>query len=471
MNQRLISISLLIAFFPILASGNTIAYRPSQPPIDWNHYQDEAVSLLQDYIRIDTANPPGNELAAAEFFHRLFDAADIPNRIYVFAPGRADFYAVLQGDGALRPLILLNHMDVVGADGGSWTVPPFSGEIVKGNLYGRGAIDMKDEGLLQAMVLLIAARQHLRFKRDLVFLATADEEVDDQGSVWLLAHHPELVANAKYLITEGGSNLKYADHETIYGIGVAEKAPLWIRLTAHGRGGHGSIPLTNSAPNQLIRALNRIVDWEPPVRLIPAVEKYFRNIAQLEQEPLASEFRRIQKSIRNPDFVEQLTENERFNYQIRDTISLTMLRAGEQPNVIPGKATAQLDARLLPGETPQQFIDELRSVIDNDQIDVQPIGPFRTPNSSSTHTQLYRIIKQVVHQNDPHALVTPVLNSGYTESQMYRLRGIICYGFSPVVVTPEVEATEHAANEHVPVDQIRSGVRMLFEIVTKAANQ
>jgi acetylornithine deacetylase/succinyl-diaminopimelate desuccinylase-like protein len=471
MNYRLILISFCIAIFPVAASGNSIDHQPTQPQIHWKDYQDEAVSLLQDYIRIDTANPPGNELAAADFFHRLFAAAGIPNRIYVFAPGRADFYAVLKGDGTRRPLILLNHMDVVRADEGGWKAPPFSGAIVNGNLYGRGAIDMKDEGLLQAMVLLIAARQHLHFRRDLVFLATADEEVDDQGSAWLLDHHPELIAGAEYLITEGGSNLRYAGHGTIYGVGVAEKAPLWIRLTARGRGGHGSIPLMNSAPNQLVRALNRVVNWEPPVRLIPAVEEYFHNIARLEQEPLASEFRRIQKSIRNPDFVQQLTANERFNYQIRDTISLTMLHAGEQVNVIPGKATAQLDARLLPGETPQQFIDELRSVIGNDQINVQPIGPFRIPNSSSTHTRLYRIIKQVIRQNDPHALVTPVLNSGYTESQMYRLHGIICYGFSPVVVTPEVEATEHAANEHVPVNQIRSGVKMLFEVVTRAANE
>lgn len=439
--------------------------------ISWKRYQDEAVGLLQAYIRINTSNPPGNEFAAASFFHHLFDKEDIPNKVYVFAPGRADVYAILKGDGSLRPLVLLNHTDVVRADPTAWKVPPFSAEILKGYLYGRGAIDMKDEGLLQAMVLVIAAREHAPLKRDLIFLATGDEEVGDRGSAWLIEHHPELVRGAQYLLTEGGSNLIYKGRGTIYGVGVAEKAPLWIRLTAHGRGGHASIPIAESAPDQLVHALNRVINWEPPIRLIPAVEEYFHNIANLENEPLASKFRDIQNSIKSADFVEQLSEDENFDYQIRDTVSLTMLRAGEQTNVIPNTAWAQLDARLLPGESPQTFLDELQDVIADDDISVQSVSPFRAPNSSPTDTGLYRVIEQAVHHDNPGALVTPVLNSGYTESQMYRPLGIICYGFSPIVVTPEIGATEHAPNERVPVKQIRRGLKLLYQVVIQAANK
>jgi acetylornithine deacetylase/succinyl-diaminopimelate desuccinylase-like protein len=201
------------------------------PEARWESYQSEAIRLLEGYLRIDTSNPPGNELKAAEFFSRIFDDAGIPSTVYPYVPGRANICAILKGDGSERPLVFLNHMDVVHANSANWRVPPFSGEIVDGEIYGRGALDMKDEGLLQAMVMVIAAREHLSLKRDLVFLATSDEEVGDTGSAWILEHHPELVRDAEYLITEGGSNLIHAGDGTVYGIGVAEKAPFWLRLS------------------------------------------------------------------------------------------------------------------------------------------------------------------------------------------------------------------------------------------------
>jgi acetylornithine deacetylase/succinyl-diaminopimelate desuccinylase-like protein len=439
--------------------------------LDWNAYQDETVKLLQEYLRIDTSNPPGNELKAAEFFHGLFDKAGIENTVYEYSPGRADIYAILKGDGTLRPLILLNHMDVVRADPASWKVPPFSGEIVDGELYGRGAEDMKDEGLLQAMVMLIAAREHLPLKRDLIFLATADEEVNDTGSAWFLAHHPELVKSAEYLITEGGSNLIYPGRGTMYGIGVAEKAPYWIRLTATGPGGHGSIPLADSAPNRLARAMYRVVNWKTPIRLLPSVEEFFHQIASTEREPRASQFRHIRQSLKNPAFVKMITADENYNFMLRDTVSLTVMKGSQQTNVIPDTAYCQLDIRLLPGEDPKLFREQLRKVVADPKIQIEPISSFRQPNSSSTDTMLYHLFEKVVHEYSPQALITPALGSGYTESQMYRPLGISAYGFVPVEVSPEVEDTQHAANERVPVEQLRRGVKMFYELVARAANQ
>ena len=432
-------------------------------------YEDEAVKLLQEYLRIDTSNPPGNERAAADFFHRLLVEQGIVDTLYDYAPGRANLYAILKGDGSLRPIILLNHMDVVRAEAKNWRVPPFSGELVDGRIYARGALDMKDEGLLQVMVMLIAAREHLGLKRDLIFLATSDEEVGGTGSAWMIAHHPELVNQAEYLITEGGSNLVYPGRGTVYGIDVAEKAPFWIRLTAKGRGGHGSIPLRDSAPNRLVEAMHRVTTWNPPIRLIPSVEQYFHRMASLEREPMASRFRNIRKSLEDPAFAQQLSANEDFNYQLRDTVALTVLEGSSQTNVIPDTAHCELDVRLLPGEDPQGFLARLGNVVADDQIQIEPLNAFRSPNSSPTDTGLYRIIEQVVHEYNPGALITPVLNSGYTESQMYRPLGIHAYGFAPIEVTPEEESTEHAANERVPVEQIRRGTRMLYEIVARAA--
>ncbi len=439
--------------------------------IDWTTYQDEAVEHMREYLRIDTSNPPGNERAAAEFFERLFDDRGIPNTVFPLAPGRANIYAVLRGDGTLRPLILLNHMDVVRAESKYWKVPPFSGEILNGEIYGRGALDMKDGGLLQAMVLLVAAREHLPHKRDLIFLATADEEVDDIGSAWILENHPELVRPAELLLTEGGSNLVYPERGAVYGIGLAEKAPLWIRMTATGRGGHGSVPIAESATNRLAAAMKRVVDWQTPIRLLPAVEQYFHQIASIEKEPRASSFRNIRQAIRNPSVLKLLTEDENFNYLLRDTISLTVLKGAPQTNVIPDSAYCELDVRLLPGEDPEAFLSQLRTAVADDRIQLEPVNRFRAPNSSPTDTGLYRIIEQMIHRYNPQALVTPVLNSGYTECQMYRPLGLTCYGFVPIEITPELEATEHAANERVPVEQIRRGVKMLYEVVAQAVNQ
>ncbi len=439
--------------------------------INWPAYQDEAVRLLQDYIRIDTSNPPGNELRAAEFFKKLFDDAGIPNTTYEYLPGRADFYAVLKGDGSLRPIVLLSHMDVVRAQPENWKEPPFSGAIVDGEIYGRGAEDMKDQGLLNAMMLLIASREHPPLRRDLIFLATADEEVSDTGSQWLIDHHPELIRGAEYLITEGGSNLITPDRGLVYGIDVAEKAPFWLRLTATGPGGHGSIPISDSAPNRLVRALNRVVNWETPVHLLPSVEEYFHQIAAREPQPLAAEYRDIRRSIKDPSVLRVISADPNLNYRIRDTVSLTGLQGSPQTNVIPDTATANLDVRLLPGDEPREFMRELEAVVDDDHIRVDPITTFRPPNASPTDTALYRVIEQVVHEYSPQALITPELDSGYTENQMYRPLGIVCYGFLPVELTPEVEATEHAANERIPVEQVQRGLKMLYEVIARTADQ
>ncbi len=439
--------------------------------IPWEQYQEKAVRLLQEYLRIDTSNPPGNEQAAAEFFERLFDDAGIPTTVYPYALGRANIYAVLKGDGSLRPLILLSHTDVVQAESRNWRAPAFSGEIIEGEIYGRGALDMKDEGLIHAMMMLIAAKERLPLKRDLIFLATADEEVGDTGSAWMIENHPELLRGAEYLITEGGANLVYPEKGTVYGVGVAEKVPFWIRMIATGRGGHGSTPIADSAPVRLVRALGRVVDWSPPIRLLPSVELYFHEVARLQPEPQAAQFLNIRQALHDPALVRTLSADETFNYMLRDTISLTVLAGSPQTNVIPDKAYAEFDIRLLPGRDPEEFLRELKEVVADDSIELQPISRFRTPNASPADTSLYRIIRETVLKHNPTAIVAPTLNSGYTESQMYRPLGIHCYGFAPIEITPELDATQHAANERVPVEQVRRGVRLLYESVARAANE
>jgi acetylornithine deacetylase/succinyl-diaminopimelate desuccinylase-like protein len=292
---KLSVLALSVSFFSGVARA--------QNGIDWPRYQDMAVELMQQYLRVNTSNPPGNEIEAARFFKKIFDEHGIENEIFEYKPGRANIIARIRGNGSKRPIILLSHTDVVTAEPASWEVDPFAATIKNGFIYGRGALDMKGEGLLHLMTMILLKREGPSLSRDVIFLGTADEEVNDEGSLWMIANKADLFKNAEYLLTEGGDNLLEGDAVKIVGVDVAEKAPFWLRVTATGLPGHGSRPVRDSATNRLIRAMGRILDWETPVRLSPAVEQFFKDVAPLQSEPLRSQFANIRESLKNPSFV------------------------------------------------------------------------------------------------------------------------------------------------------------------------
>ena len=231
-------------------------------------YSDLAVTWMQEYLRIDTTNPPGNEMRAVAFYKKILDQEGIENRVFEYTPGRGDLWARLPHNtvGATgevkRPIVLLNHMDVVTSDASHWKVPPFSGEIKDGYLWGRGAQDMKDEGLAQLVVMVMLKREKVALDRDVIFLAVADEEADGTGTDWFIAHQRDLLENAEFLINEGGENLLESGKVKFVGVDVGEKTPYWLHVVAHGRPGHGSRPNPDSAPNRLVRALDRIIAYQ-----------------------------------------------------------------------------------------------------------------------------------------------------------------------------------------------------------------
>jgi acetylornithine deacetylase/succinyl-diaminopimelate desuccinylase-like protein len=435
--------------------------------INWSSYQDMAVELMQQYLRVNTSNPPGNELEAAKFFKALFDKNGIQNEIFEYKPGRANIIARIKGDGTKRPLILLNHMDVVTADPSAWRVDPFSAQIIDGAIYGRGALDMKGQGLLQAVTMILLAREKPKLSRDIIFLATADEEVHDEGSIWMIGNKADLFKDAEFLLTEGGDNLRDEKGVKIVGVDVAEKAPYWLQLTAKGLPGHGSRPITDSAPNRLVRAMSRIVSYEPPVMLLPAVEKYFNDIAPLQEEPLRSKFLNIRESLKDPAFLKELTSQRQYAFLLRTTISLTMLSGSKQTNVIPNEASCNLDVRLLPGQKPEEFVEELKKVIDDPSIEIKNINTFKPPNSSPIDTELFRTIVSVTKRHHPQALITTTMLSGYTESQLYRQLGITSYGWAPIYSTNEEDEGVHGNNERITVKNVREGTREFYEVVTE----
>jgi acetylornithine deacetylase/succinyl-diaminopimelate desuccinylase-like protein len=449
----------------------------SRIPADHLHqYSDLAVTWMQEYLRIDTTNPPGNEMHAVSFYKKILDQEGIENRAFEYAPGRGDLWARLPHTATDRetkkPIILLNHMDVVTSDAAHWKVPPFSGEINDGWIWGRGAQDMKDEGLAQLVVMVMLKREKVALDRDVIFLAVADEEAAGTGTDWFIAHQRDLLENAEFLINEGGENLLDNGKVKYVGVDVGEKTTFWLHVVAHGRPGHASRPIPDSAPNRLVHALNRILAYRTPLRVLPVVDEFLREMAPFEPPEQAREYRNIRKAIEDKKFQQDVEKDESLNFLLRDTISLTMMGGSEQTNVIPPEAWANLDVRILPGGNPRALLDQIRLAVDDPNVTVEPLDPdFRVANYSPTNTALYEAIRRVAGEYFPGTPVVPHITSGYTENQRYRPLGINAYGFNPYTATDEEGNTEHGNDERIRVEEVRRGPRILFDVVAAVAGK
>jgi acetylornithine deacetylase/succinyl-diaminopimelate desuccinylase-like protein len=465
------------------------------PAEHMREYSDLAVKWMQEYLRVDTTNPPGNEMRAVKFYKKIFDQEGIENREFEYTPGRGDLWAripanvsdksaTLTAQNAVRmghppsstdserPIILLNHTDVVTSDAAHWKVPPFSGEIRDGYIWGRGAQDMKDEGLAQLMVMVMLKREKIALSRDVIFLAVADEEANGTGTDWFIKNERELLGDAEYLINEGGENLLEDGQVKYVSVDVGEKTSYWMRVVAHGQAGHGSRPLADSAPNRLVRALNRILAYRTPLRVLPVVDEFLREMAPYEPPERAGYYRNIKRAIEDRRFQEEVEHDDSLNFLLRDTITLTMLGGSEQTNVIPAEAWANLDVRILPGGDPKVLMEALRRVVNDPNVTIEPIETeFRVANYSTTDNALYSAIKDVVGKYFPGTPVVPHITSGYTENQRYRPLGMIAYGFDPYAATDEEGNTEHGNDERIRVDEVRRGPRILFDVVAEVAGR
>ena len=461
----------------LAAPGRAGAQHPPKPSDSISadrlkQYSDMMVDWMQGYLRIDTTNPPGNEMRAAQFFKRILDQEGIENQVFEYQPGRADLWARVPHTTATakRPIVLLNHMDVVTSDPSHWKVLPFSGAILDGSMYGRGAQDMKDEGMAQLVVMVMLKREKVPLDRDVIFLAVSDEEAGGTGTDWFIANKRDLLENAEFLINEGGENLLDNGKVKYVGVDVGEKTPFWLHVVAHGQPGHGSRPIADSAPNRLVGALGRIVAYEPPFKVLPVVEEFLHDMAPYEPPARQKAFLNIQQALQDKKFQQEVTQDESLNYLMRDTISLTMLGGSEQTNVIPPDAWANLDVRLLPGEDPKQFLESIRGVVNDPNVTVEPENSeFRVANYSPTDTALYQTIRQISADYFPGTPVVPRLTSGYTENQRYRPLGINCYGFTPFTATDEEGSTEHGDDERIRIDELRRGPRILYDVVASVA--
>lgn len=427
----------------------------------------ECVKLLSEYLKIDTSNPPGNEENAARFFAEIFDREGIEYKTYEPLPGRTSIRACLHGSGQKGPVILLNHMDVVVANADEWSFDPFGGEVRDGFIQGRGALDMKGQGIMELMAFLKMKREGKMPIRDLVFLAVADEETGGSVGVGkLLEMHPEDF-KADLVLNEGGFGVTgLLPNGPAMMVSTAEKGLCWLRLTRSGPPGHGSSPHGENALERMNLALSKLLADPAPVEIKPVVAEYFRQLGQ--GWGFLAPFLEDGKA---ETLVEILTASgliamPQIGAMVRNTVSLNLMHAGEKTNVIPSRVTAELDARLLPGQDPEEFIESIRKKLDDDSIEIEGIA-VGTATESTTDSESYEVITQVLKEHFPDAVIAPSLLFGTSDSGHFRKSGVPSYGVCPILVQMDDIKMVHGIDEKISVDNLVMGSRVYCDLVER----
>ena len=454
------------------AKAAKVAARPAaQParPVDWNALRDETVRVLADYLKINTTNPPGNELAGAKYLQALLAKEGIEAQILDTAElgaGRANIYARIKGNGSKKAIALVHHIDVVPADTRYWSVDPFSGEVKDGYVWGRGALDMRGEGIVQLMAMLALKRSGVPLTRDIVFIGNADEELGSTGAIVFVKRHPELLKDVEFLMTEGGDNPVRDGKLAYYGVGVAEKRTFWQRLTVKGTPSHGSRPTKQNPVPRLVAALDKIAKYETPIHVTPGVDKYFRDISRNYQGEQRGWLSNVAQAVNDPRARDWILSDVYWNAILRNTISLTALQGSNKTNVIPAEATADLDIRLLPDQDPQQVLTTLQGIVGDTAVHWQGLLAPKTPLENPIDTDLFRAIERAARERDPGALVTTPMLTGATDRPTYRALGIVTYGFDPFrVETTESQRGVHGNDERVSVENVGFGVKYLYDVL------
>ena len=458
-------VAITTALFFVFASFTTAVPRAAAEP---SPFATEAPERLAAYLRVDTVNPPGNESRGVAYLKGLLDQAGIPSSSAESAPGRGNLWARLEG-GDEPALILLHHIDVVPADARYWKTDPLGGVIEDGYIIGRGALDMKGAGIMQLQAFLALHAAGVPLRRDVVLVATADEEAGGAyGAGWLLEHHPEVFEGAGYLLNEGGNGMLLGE-QLIFSVEVTQKVPLWLRLTARGNPGHGSAPQSVSAVTRLLKAGHRIAETSFPPRVVPAVATMFEGLAPFQPEELRGRYANLTTAIGDDGFLRALQlSNPGAHALLRNTCSLTRLSGSEKINVVPTEATLELDCRLLPDQDPEAFIDDLAVVISDPAVEIETLMSF-TPASTAADTVLYRDIERGVAERHPGALVVASVSPGFTDSHFFRDRGIASYGFSPVVIPAADRGGVHGNNERIRAETLVQGTEFMIDLVQRFA--
>ena len=470
-------LAVLAAFSLSGSVGAQSAYMLATPaPAGYDRTAGQRVTRehLERLIRLDTQNPPGNELITARYFDSVFkQIPGVETHVLIAAPNRANFVARLRaGAASKRPVLIMGHMDVVGADTAKWETNPFVPTVKGGYLYGRGAID--DKGMLAAAVAALqqlAARRD-RLTRDVIFLATAAEEGGDNVGIDVVADtHFNLIKDAEFALNEGGRIRVEDGFIRTVNIQTTEKVPYNVVATATGPSGHGSVPLPDNALAALARAVARVHEWKAPVKLNETTRLYFARLATIEQDTMV---RRAMEQVSAPQAsaaqidtaAAVLSRNALFNAVLRTGQSLTLVSGGIRSNVIPSEGRATFNVRVLPNDDVRETVREMQRAAAESQVTFRLTGdPQVAPPPSPVTSALFRSMEAAAKAMEPRTTVIPFMSTGATDGAVLRAKGIPTYGILPMPLPMEDELRMHGDNERVPIQALGWAAEYLYRVL------
>jgi len=457
----------------------------------------EAVDLLRELLRFDTINPPqpdsgkpnANETALLRHVRSVLADDGIPSEIYESAPGRGNLVARLSGSGAKRPVLLMAHVDVVNVDRSQWDVDPMSGELKDGFIWGRGALDDKDDAAVFIQLLRVLKRSGRTLSRDLILMLNADEESSGRyGARWMAEQHWDKI-ECEFVVSEGGSALLGDGGIAQYGFETAEKVYNDFRLFIPGESGHSSVPVQRNAVYEAARLLAKIETYQTPIRLIETTRASLEGLAAAPRGVIWGQEYLKRAAEGDLDAAARLAQNPRFNAQLRSTFVPTMVKGGIRENVLPPDIEINFNARLLPGDKIEDLIRDLMAhagirkyqLVEGGERAVEKwkkerkgpdIGVFLIDRGvdappSSLDTDLYRALVVTARRISPAAVVLPRMSTGATDLRFFRLKGVQCYGISPCPVGEIEESTPHHHNERVRVESVKMGLHFLRELAAE----
>jgi acetylornithine deacetylase/succinyl-diaminopimelate desuccinylase-like protein len=428
----------------------------------------DAVATMSRYVQFDTTNPPGNEMPAAEWLRDQLIHRDITKDVTIHepAPGRGLVLARIPGREPLKTLLINHHLDVVAADPSQWTHPPFSGAVADGFVWGRGTLDTKNLGVVFLLALESLLKEGITFRRPIIFSAVPDEETGgSQGMRWLVENHLAAL-DPEWVWDEGSGGFKgIFGPQVMFGVAVAEKQIQHLRLVATGEPGHGSLPHDNNANVTLLNALQRILRAPRPLCVNATAATMFKVIAETQKFPASILLRNLSNPLMLRLAAQRLSADKLTGALLRDTISLNVLKAGYKVNVIPERAEAEIDCRLLPDTHADEFHQWLRERIADARVKVEIIEQSPPSGVAPLDTPFYRAVVNAVHRHAPGASVFPLLVPGGTDGRYFRQRGYAAYGFGPMILERQDISRPHGIDERISIENLMLGIEMTRDIL------
>lgn len=429
----------------------------------------DPAELLRQLIRFDTTNPPGNEAECMGWIKGLCDAAGLPTRVLAKDSTRPNLLARLQGRGAAPPILLQGHVDVVATDGQSWRHDPFGGELVDGEIWGRGALDMKGGVAMMLGAILRLAESGKPPPGDVLLCVLADEEnLGAFGARFVVEEHPKLFEGVRHALGEfGGARTEMAGLCT-YPIQVAEKQVCWTRMTIRGAGGHGSIPMRGGAMAKLGRFLSTLDARRLPAHVTEVPRLMIETVAAALPDGGQSLADALLDPERTDATLDVLGEASRtLDPMFHNTVNATIVRGGSKTNVIPSELQIELDGRLLPGQTADDLFRELRELAKDEDLELEALS--YEPGPAGADLSMLPLLSDVLSVADPRALPLPMLMPGVTDGRFFARLGIQTYGFLPMRLPAGMNFTSliHAADERVPAREIGWGTDRICEVLTR----